>query len=80
MKWRVYGTQTEAIAAERIIAQSMGLPRAGVDADTGAERPEAATIAWAIPREINDGRWVIPSPDEQGVESEPGWWPEEVTP
>jgi hypothetical protein len=74
MRWLIYATETEAIAAERIIAQSMGLPRPGIDADTGAERPEAATTAWAIPQQITDGRWVLPSPDDSGVEGEPGWW------
>jgi hypothetical protein len=37
--------------------------------------PEAqATERWAIPQQIVDGRWVIPSPDDTGVEPEPDWW------
>ena len=45
---------------------------------TGQAAPEAqATERWAIPQQITDGRWVFPSPDNVGVEAEPGWWPTE---
>lgn len=33
------------------------------------------TTAWATPRQISDGRWVIVSPDETGVDAQPDWWP-----
>ena len=39
-------------------------------------KQEGHTTSWAVPRQITDGRWVFPSPDDTGVESEPGWWPE----
>jgi hypothetical protein len=25
--------------------------------------------------QISDGRWVFPSPDDEGVEAAPDWWP-----
>jgi uncharacterized membrane-anchored protein len=80
MRWLVYMTEAEALAADAAISAAMGLPTPGINAATGELDWTALTVRWAVPRQINDGRWVIPSPDEQGVEGEPGWWPEEVTP
>jgi hypothetical protein len=54
----------------------MGLPRIGTIIGTGEPDPSAPTLRWAIPRQILDGRWVIPSPDDSGVEGEIGWWVE----
>jgi hypothetical protein len=34
------------------------------------------TTAWAAPFQIPSGQWVFPSPDDQGVDSDPAWWPE----
>jgi len=35
---------------------------------------EGHTTAWAIPVQITDGRWVFPSPDDEGEEAQPNWW------
>lgn len=75
MKYRVFNTEAEAIAAEAAISKAMGLARVGVNAKTGLPAPEAqATERWAIPQQITDGRWVFPSSDDEGVEAEPDWW------
>ena len=80
MKWLIYTTESEAEAADAAISAAMGLPAPGINAATGEPDWSAPTLRWSIPRQITDGRWVIQSPDDAGVESEPGWWPEEVTP
>lgn len=80
MKWLIYMTEAEAEAADAAISATMGLPAPGTNAATGEPDWSAMTLRWAVPRQIADGRWVIPSPDEQGEESEPGWWGEEVLP
>lgn len=77
MKYRVFDTEAEAITAEAQVAADIGCIKVGVNAKTGQPAPEAqVTERWAIPQQITDGRWVFPSPDDTGVESEPGWWPE----
>lgn len=38
-------------------------------------KQEGHTTSWAIPQQIVDGRWVFPSPADEGVEAEPDWWP-----
>ena len=77
MKYRIFNTEAEAITAEAQVAQAIGCIKIGVNAKTGLPAPEAqATERWAIPQQITDGRWVFSSPDDTGVESEPGWWPE----
>jgi len=58
----------------------MGLPTPGINAATGELDWTAPTVRWAVPRQINDGRWVIPSPDGSGEDEQPGWWPEEAAP
>ena len=77
MKYRIFDTEAEAIAAEAQVAADIGCVKVGVNAKTGLPAPEAqATERWAILQQIVDGRWVFPSPDDTGVEAEPGWWPE----
>lgn len=39
------------------------------------EKEQGHTKAWAIPVQINDGRWVFPSHDDTGVPAEDDWWP-----
>lgn len=75
MKYRVFQTEQEAIAAETLIAQEMGCAIVGINArtqmpDEGAQQ----TIRWAIPEQIYDGRWVFPSPDDTGVEPDSDWF------
>ena len=71
----VFATQEEAIAAEAAISNSMGFSKPGVNAETGETDFNALTLRWAIPQQILDGRWVFPSPDDNGEESQESWWP-----
>jgi hypothetical protein len=76
MKYRIFDTEAEAIAAEAQIAADIGCIKVGTNAKTGQPAPEAqATERWAIPQQIADGRWVFPSPDNEGVEAGIDWWP-----
>ena len=76
MKYRVFNTEAEAIAAEEQIALDIGCVKIGTNASTGLPAPEAqATERWAIVQQIVDGRWVFESPDDTGVEAEESWWP-----
>ena len=77
MKYRVFDTEAEAIAAEAQVAAAIGCIKVGVNAKTGLPAPEAqATTRWAIPQQIADGRWVFPSPDDTGVVPGDDWWPQ----
>ena len=78
MKYRIFDTEQEALDAEAEIAAAMGLAKVGVNAKTGLPAPEAqVTECWATPQQIADGRWVFPSPDDEGVEAAEDWWPAE---
>ena len=75
MKYRIFNTEQEALDAEAEIAAAMGLAKVGVNAKTGQPAPEAqATERWAVPQQIQDGRWVFPSPDDEGVEAGADWF------
>lgn len=77
MKYRVFATEQEALDAEKAISDSMGLAKVGINAKTGLPDPTATkTERWAVPQQIQDGRWVFPSPDDQGVEAGEDWWPQ----
>lgn len=43
--------------------------------DNKLMKREGHTTAWAVPMQINDGRWVFPSPDDGGVEAETDLFP-----
>ena len=76
MKYRIFNTEAEAIAAEAQVAEDIGCIKIGTNAKTGLPAPEAqATERWAILQQIADGRWVFPSPDNEGVEAGVDWWP-----
>jgi hypothetical protein len=76
MKYRVFDTEAEAVAAEALVAAEIGCVKVGINAKTGLPAPTAqVTERWAVPVQIADGRWVFPSPDDEGVEADPGWWP-----
>ena len=78
MKYRVFETEQEALYAEAVVARAIGCAKVGVNAKTGLPAPEAqVTECWAIPQQIADGRWVFPSPDDEGVDPQVSWWPEE---
>jgi len=80
MKYKVFATEAEALVAEKAISESLGYSKPGVNAKTGETVPDVLTLRWAIPQQIVDGRWVFPSPDDEGVESEASWWLVEETP
>lgn len=75
MKYLVFQTEAESIAAEAAISVSMGYAKPGINAATGEIVPNVLTVRWAIPQQILDGRWVIPSPDDEGVEYDVAWFP-----
>jgi hypothetical protein len=78
MKYRVFDTESDAVAAEALVAAEIGCVKVGVNAKTGLPDPSAqVTERWAIPQQIADGRWVFPSHDDAGVDSESDWWPQE---
>jgi hypothetical protein len=79
MKYRVFNTEAEAIAAEAVVAHDIGCAKVGTNAKTGLPDPTAqVTERWAVPQQISDGRWVFASPDDEGVEAGADWWPEEM--
>jgi hypothetical protein len=76
MKYRIFTTEAEAIAAEAQVAADMGFIKVGTNAKTGLPAPDAqVTERWATPQQITDGRWVFPSPDDTGEEPGADWWP-----
>jgi hypothetical protein len=75
MLYRVFTTESEAIAAEAVISAAMGYPKPGINAATGEVEPDCITERWAVPQQIADGRWVFPSPDDEGVEADEDWFP-----
>ena len=74
MKYKVFATEAEALVAEKAISESLGYSKPGVNAKTGETVHDVLTLRWAVPQQISDGRWVIPSPDEDGVEAEENWF------
>ena len=75
MKYRVFDTEDEALAAEAQIAAAIGCIKVGVNAKTGQPEPDKqVTERWAIPKQIQDGRWVFPSHDDTGVDAGEDWW------
>ena len=81
MKYRVFNTEAEALDAEAQVAAEIGCAKVGVNAKTGQPAPDAqVTERWAIPQQIQDGRWVFASPDEEGVEAGSDWFSETYEP
>jgi hypothetical protein len=78
MKYCVFDTEEQALAAEAQVAADIGCIKIGTNAKTGQLVPEAqATERWAVVQQITDGRWVFVSPDDEGVEAGVDWWPQE---
>jgi hypothetical protein len=78
MKYRIFDTEEQALAAEAQVAVDIGCAKVGVNAKTGQPEPDKqVTERWAIPQQILDGRWVFPSSNEEGIESEESWWPQD---
>ena len=74
MKYLVFDTEQKALAKEKEISKSMGYAKAGTNAFTGNIMLNILTLRWDIPRQINDGRWIIASPNDEGVEAEDDWF------
>jgi hypothetical protein len=53
----------------------MGYSKPGVNAATGEVVSDSLTVRWAEVQQIQDGRCVFVSPDDEGVEAEENWWP-----
>lgn len=66
MRYLMFDTEQEAAAAEAAISVSMGMPLSVA----------SVTQRWATPQQIPDGRWVFPSPDDQGEDPSPDWFPQ----
>jgi hypothetical protein len=78
MKYRIFDTEEQALAAEAQVAVDIGCAKVGTNAKTGQLAPEAqATERWAVVQQIQGGRWVFVSPDDEGVEAGVDWWPQE---
>lgn len=75
MKYRVFATEQEARAAEQAISQELGYAKPGVNAETGEVEPTVLTLRWAEVQQIQDGRWVFVSPDDEGETASEDWWP-----
>jgi hypothetical protein len=75
MKYRVYDTEQEALDVEHTISMEMGYSKPGTNAATGEIVSDVLTTRWAVPQQIVDGRWVFLSPNDEGEESDPSWWP-----
>jgi hypothetical protein len=78
MKYRVFDTAEQALAAEAQVALGIGCAKVGVNAKTGQPEPDRQiTERWAVVQQIADGRWVFVSPDDEGVVVGADWWPQE---
>ncbi len=64
-EYYVFDTEQEAIDAELQLRQLGNMPWTGVNALTLSPVPEVQTIAWAIPQERLDGKWVFPRVPEE---------------
>jgi hypothetical protein len=65
MNLLIFDTEQEAIDAEAEISKQMGLPKYGINAATQeVDFTSIETERWAIPRQLEDGKWAIISPEE----------------
>lgn len=74
MKYLVFNTEEEALIAEKQISEDLGYSKPGVNAATGEIEPTVLTTRWDIPRKIKDGRWIITSPTDEGVDYDENWF------
>ena len=65
MNLLIFDTEQEAIDAEAEISKQMGLPKYGINAATQeVDFTSIETERWDIPRQLEDGKWAITSPEE----------------
>ena len=74
MKYLVFNTEQEAEDAEALISAKLGYSKAGINALTGKVEPNILTTRWAVPQQTIDGRWVFPSPNDEGEEYQVEWF------
>lgn len=66
MNLLIFDTEQEAIDAEAEISKQMGLPKYGINAATQeVDLTSIETERWDIPRQLEDGKWAITSPNEE---------------
>ena len=67
MKYLIYQTEQEAEDAQAEIWEQLK-----PDAEYRNGQPvEPITVRWATPQELTDGRWAIPSHNDEGEELNP---------
>ena len=65
MNFLIFDTEQEAIDAEAEISKQMGLPKYGINANTQeVDFTSIETERWDIPRQLEDGKWAITSPEK----------------
>lgn len=77
-KYLVFSTLQQAENAAQSINAMMGLtaPQYNKNAASGAtDFNSQPTICWAKPTKTANGQWVIPSPNNDGVEADDTWFP-----
>lgn len=77
MKYLVFNTEQEALDAEALISAQLGFSKAGINALTGEVEPNILTTRWAEPQQTLDGKWVFPSPNDEGEEYQEEWFKNE---
>lgn len=66
MNLLIFDTEQEAIDAEAEISKQMGLPKYGINVATQeVDLTSIETERWDIPRQLEDGKWAITSPNEE---------------
>ena len=66
MNLLIFDTEQEAIDAEAEISKQMGLPKYGINAATQeVDLTSIETEQWDVPRQLEDGKWAITSPNEK---------------
>jgi hypothetical protein len=66
MNLLIFNTEQEAIDSEAEISKQIGLPKYGINAATQeVDFTSIQTERWDIPRQLEDGKWAIASPDEE---------------
>lgn len=66
MNLLIFDTEQEAVSAEAEISKQMGLPKYGINAATQELDLTSIEIErWDIPRQLEDGKWAITSPEQK---------------
>lgn len=64
MNFLIFDTEQDAIDAEAEISKQIGLPKYGINLQTQEiDVSSIKTERWDIPRQLEDGKWAITSPE-----------------